>query len=58
MTPVEYAKLMGAENYVLQGLTPNEAYSGFGDAVCVPVVRWLAEHYLMPLLRSSDQRFK
>jgi DNA (cytosine-5)-methyltransferase 1 len=58
MTPVEYAKLMGAENYVLQGLTPNEAYSGFGDAVCVPVVRWLAEHYLMPLLRSSDQLFK
>ena len=50
MTPAEYASLMGVPNYVLDGLSANTAYSGFGDAVCVPVVRWLAENYLVPRL--------
>lgn len=53
MTPREYARLMGARQYRLAGLRRNQALFGFGDAVCVPVVSWLAEHYLMPLVQSE-----
>lgn len=53
MTPREYARLMGAGQYRLTGLRRNQALFGFGDAVCVPVVSWLAEHYLMPLVRRE-----
>jgi DNA (cytosine-5)-methyltransferase 1 len=53
MTPREYARLMGADNYQLDGIRRNQALFGFGDAVCVPVVAWLAEHYLMPLVRGE-----
>ena len=52
MTPLEYARLMGAGDFKLDGLRRNQALCGFGDAVCVPVVEWLAENYLMPLLST------
>jgi DNA (cytosine-5)-methyltransferase 1 len=45
LTPRECARLMGADSFNITG-TPNEALFGFGDAVCVPVVRWIAENYL------------
>lgn len=54
MTPREYARLMGADDYVLNGARPNQALFGFGDAVAVPVVQWLAQHYLMPLITGSS----
>ena len=44
MTPAEYALLMGAGDYRFESITLYDAYSGFGDAVCVPVVKWLGEH--------------
>jgi DNA (cytosine-5)-methyltransferase 1 len=53
MTPREYARLMGAPDYELAGLRRNQALFGFGDAVCVPVVAWLARHYLLPLVRGE-----
>jgi DNA (cytosine-5)-methyltransferase 1 len=53
MTPLEYARLMGAGTYNLDGARTNQALFGFGDAVAVPVVRWLAVNYLMPLLRGK-----
>lgn len=53
MTPREYARLMGAPEYRLADLRRNQALFGFGDAVCVPVVSWLAEHYLIPLVQSD-----
>ncbi|MDR2347187.1 MAG: DNA cytosine methyltransferase [Bifidobacteriaceae bacterium] len=49
MTPREYATLMGASHYVLDTARTNKSLFGFGDAVAVPVVEWLARHYLMPL---------
>ncbi|MDR3069622.1 MAG: DNA (cytosine-5-)-methyltransferase [Propionibacteriaceae bacterium] len=49
MTPREYATLMGASHYQLGGARTNQSLFGFGDAVAVPVVEWLAKHYLMPL---------
>ncbi|MCW2524538.1 MAG: DNA-cytosine methyltransferase [Frankiales bacterium] len=53
MTPREYARLMGAPDYELTGLRRNQALFGFGDAVCVPVVSWLASNYLLPLVRGE-----
>lgn len=52
MTPTEYARLMGADGYDLTTTSPNKALYGFGDAVAVPVVKWLADNYLMPLVRE------
>ncbi|MFG2106001.1 DNA cytosine methyltransferase [Micromonospora chersina] len=56
MTPLEYARLMGAGDYKLDGLRRNQALFGFGDAVCVPAVSWLGEHYLLPLVEGKMQR--
>jgi DNA (cytosine-5)-methyltransferase 1 len=50
LTPRECARLMGANNYTLpKALNLNQALFGFGDAVCVDVIGWLAKHYLNPL---------
>ena len=48
MTPRECARLMGADDFVIKR-NLNKALFGFGDAVCVPVVSWIAKHYLNPL---------
>lgn len=53
MTPREYARLMGAGDYDLSAARTNQALFGFGDAVAVPAVAWLAENYLMPLVRGK-----
>ncbi|WP_328708677.1 DNA (cytosine-5-)-methyltransferase [Microbispora hainanensis] len=53
MTGREYANLMGARDYRLHGLRRNQELFGFGDAVCVDVVAWLAEHYLLPLVVAA-----
>lgn len=53
MTAREYARLMGAGEYNLDGMRRNQALFGFGDAVCVPVVNWLAENYLRPLVTGE-----
>ena len=53
MTPREYAALMGAAHYNIDGLRPNQVMFGFGDAVSVPVVEWLSRHYFMPALNGT-----
>lgn len=53
MTPLEYARLMGAGDYNLTGARNNQALFGFGDAVAVPVVKWLGLKYLIPLVNGS-----
>jgi DNA (cytosine-5)-methyltransferase 1 len=53
MTPLECARLMGAGGYRLEGVPTSQALFGFGDAVAVPVVAWLAENYLMPLVKRD-----
>jgi len=53
MTAREYARLMGADEYNIDGMRRNQALFGFGDAVCVPVVNWLAENYLRPLVTGA-----
>ena len=49
LTPRECARLMGADDYIID-VPMNQALFGFGDAVCVPVIKWIAENYLGPLL--------
>lgn len=47
LTPRECARLMGADNFEIT-VPLNQALFGFGDAVCVPVIQWIAENYLTP----------
>ena len=47
----EAARLMGASDFKLNpSLSLNQVLFGFGDAVCVPAVEWLAKNYLTKLL--------
>jgi DNA (cytosine-5)-methyltransferase 1 len=45
LTPRECARLMGADDFRIT-VPSNQALFGFGDAVCVPVIKWIAENYL------------
>jgi DNA (cytosine-5)-methyltransferase 1 len=51
LTPHEAARLMGADDYTLPD-SLDVSYFGFGDAVCVPVIEWIATHYLNPLVNE------
>lgn len=53
MTGAEYAALMGAHEYNIDGFRDSQIQFAFGDAVAVPAVSWLAEHYLKPLLAGK-----
>lgn len=51
----ECARLMGAPESFKIEVPLNQALFAFGDAVCVPVVSWLAENYLNPLYQELCQ---
>ncbi len=51
LTPRECARLMGAGEYAIAAPL-NQALFGFGGAVCVPVVEWIAKYYLNPLVNE------
>lgn len=51
MTTRECARLMGASDFEIQ-VPPDQAYFGFGDAVCVPVIEWIAKNYLNPCIKE------
>jgi DNA (cytosine-5)-methyltransferase 1 len=53
MTPRECARLMGADDFVID-VPLNQALFGFGDAVCVPVIAWIARNYLNPLVDEMN----
>ena len=53
LTARECARLMGADDFLLN-VPLNQALFGFGDAVCVPVIRWIAKNYLTPLATSLN----
>jgi len=55
LTPRECARLMGADNFKLN-VPLNQALFGFGDAVCVPVVEWIAKNYLNPIWEENYAR--
>lgn len=53
MTGLEYARLMGAGWFSLSGLRDSQIQYGFGDAVAVPVVEWIAREIIVPHLKLS-----
>jgi len=56
MTVRECARLMGApESFELPG-SYNDGYRAMGDAVAVPVTRWLSRHILAPLAARLRKR--
>jgi len=47
MTAREYARLQGVpDTFRFDSVSDNQAMFGFGDAVCVPAVEWVARNYL------------
>lgn len=52
LTPRECARLMGADDFELKNIPTNQALFGFGDAVCVPAITWIAKNYLDPLVEE------
>ena len=48
LTARECARLMGADDFKIN-VPLNQALFGFGDAVCVPVIGWIAQNYLNPV---------
>ncbi len=55
LLPQECARLMGADEFVISG-SNNQALFGFGDAVCVPVITWIAKNYLTPLFQQISDK--
>lgn len=49
MTPREYARLQGVPDTYPINVNEVQALTGFGDAVCVPAISWIAQHVLNPL---------
>ena len=54
LTGREYARLQGADDFPIV-VGRRQAQSGFGDAVCVPAVRWLVDAAFGFLLQEFSQ---
>ena len=52
----EYAALQGAEGLTWESVSPRQAMYAFGDAVCVPVIEWLANNCILPLSANQTHR--
>jgi DNA (cytosine-5)-methyltransferase 1 len=52
MSPREYARLQGVPKFTLAENTIQSLY-GFGDGVCVPVVRWVDDNILTPIFEDE-----
>jgi DNA (cytosine-5)-methyltransferase 1 len=55
MTPREYARLQGISDSSPINVNGVQALTGFGDAVCVPAITWIARHVLNPLVEKQVQ---
>ena len=58
MTPREYARLQGVPDEYPIAVNGVQALTGFGDAVCVPVISWIAEHVLNPLVANGAPLYR
>ncbi|MCC7292625.1 MAG: DNA (cytosine-5-)-methyltransferase [Phycisphaerales bacterium] len=54
LTARECARLQGVPDSYKIDVPLNRALFGFGDAVCVPAVEWIAKNYLKLLLATSS----
>ncbi|MXV86089.1 MAG: DNA cytosine methyltransferase [Acidimicrobiales bacterium] len=51
MTAREYGRLQGvSDEFDISPVTESQALFGFGDAVTVPVIAWIADNFLVPAL--------
>lgn len=55
MTPREAARLMGAPETFVLPINVNDAYSAMGDAVVVPVTKYLAENLIRPIAEKCNK---
>ena len=56
LTPREYARLQGVpDEYPIVANSERQSLSAFGDAICVPVVTWIANQVLTPLTRELSK---
>jgi DNA (cytosine-5)-methyltransferase 1 len=55
MTAREYARLQGVPDDFPIDVGYIQALWGFGDAVCVPVISWIARHALNPLADEVEE---
>lgn len=55
LTGREYARLQGAKDFSLDGIRDTQIVFGFGDAVCVPVIEWIAKSVLIPAISEMDR---
>jgi DNA (cytosine-5)-methyltransferase 1 len=55
MSPREAARLMGLPDSFKLPVRANEALHLAGDGVAAPVVRFLSDHLLLPLLRENEE---
>ncbi|MEZ4591491.1 MAG: DNA (cytosine-5-)-methyltransferase [Chloroflexota bacterium] len=58
MTPREYARLQGVPDDFPIPAKTNQALTGFGDAVCVPAITWIAENVLNPLALELSEGYE
>ena len=59
LTARECARLQGVPDSYVIDVPQNQALFGFGDAVCVPAVEWIAANYLAPVVSTlslTDRR--
>lgn len=55
--PREYARLQGCPNFPIN-VERNDALFGFGDAVCVPVIEWMAQNVLSQLFPVATRQLQ
>ena len=58
MTPREYARLQGVPDEYPITINGVQALTGFGDAVCVPAISWIAKHILNPLAENGSPQYQ
>jgi DNA (cytosine-5)-methyltransferase 1 len=54
LTARECARLQGVPDSYVIDVPLNQALFGFGDAVCVPVIEWIVQHYLKPVVSALE----
>jgi len=55
MTPREYARLQGVGDEFILSDSETKSLFGFGDAVCVPAIEWIARNVIDPVLQDSSR---
>ncbi|MFW9641826.1 DNA cytosine methyltransferase [Vibrio parahaemolyticus] len=53
LTPREYARLQGVRDSFILPKNDNKGYFAMGDAVCVPVIEFLAQNILNPIYNAQ-----